>query len=473
VNPRALVLALTVVALVAAACAGSETTSSGETGSATGLTTTYDGVTLADGVTLVDESDVRDALRAVDDDGTLHVETGSGAADSLRPGSVTILEGAAVRRIVSVDEVDGEVLVKTADASLAEAIKTGTLGWSYAIDWNDLPERTYETAAAGAGLAPVQFASVGEEGPTGPLTPAVAGKELKFAGEIEGYSVELKLVPKPDQLAFELSAARSNIKVGAKGFIRQFTQDARMGFDSGSGTFFDASVKSLQGEAEITWAAFQVNDPSLDDDVTGFQIPLSLPIPFTVGPVPMTLSINTNIRMVPTFKTADGSSGGSFKLSYDSDHGFKSNGGTVNPAAAVRSFAADLGATATVTAGSGPTGFGLGVEFPRLELALGHPLWPELLPAGSSIAESAAFFNKLMRPYVFITLNQYVDGQFTPGTTLSSEIPPCQRASIRVGAIAGYKLSVLGMVELADTTSLWEKTIDKFKDDKPCTLTGQ
>jgi hypothetical protein len=301
---------------------------------------------------------------------------------------------------------------------------------------------------------------------------AVTGQELKFAGDIKGYAVELKLVPKSDQLAFELSAARSNVKVSAKGFISQFTQESRMGFDGGSGTFFDASVKSLKGEAEITWAAFQVSDPSLDDDVTGFQIPLSLPIPFALGPVPMTLSINTNIRMVPTFKTNGGSSGGAFKLSYDSDHGFKSNDGTVNPAAAVHAFAADLGSKETVTAGFGPTGFGLGVEFPRLELSLGHPLWPSLLPDGSSIQQSATFFSKLMRPYVFITLNQFVDGQFTPGTTLTSDIPPCQRASIRVSAIAGYKLSVLGMAELANTTLLWEKKLDRFKDDKPCTLTG-
>ena len=35
-----------------------------------------------------------------------------------------------------------------------------------------------------------------------------------------------------------------------------------------------------------------------------------------------------------------------------------------------------------------------------------------------------------------------------------------------------HKLSVLGMAELSDNTVLWERKIDKFKDDKPCTLTG-
>jgi hypothetical protein len=103
----------------------------------------------------------------------------------------------------------------------------------------------------------------------------------------------------------------------------------------------------------------------------------------------------------------------------------------------------------------GPTGFALGIEFPRLELALGHP-----------VAKG------LFQTYVFVTLNQYSNGQFTPGTTLTNDIPPCQRASIKVSAIAGYKFAVLGMAQISDNTLLWEKTVDKYLHDKPCTLNG-
>ena len=75
--------------------------------------------------------------------------------------------------------------------------------------------------------------------------------------------------------------------------------------------------------------------------------------------------------------------------------------------------------------------------------------------------------------YAFLTINSYANGMFTPGTTLTADIPPCQRASLQVSAIAGYKLSVLGFFgELSDNKLLWEKKLDKFKDGKPCTLTG-
>ena len=125
-----------------------------------------------------------------------------------------------------------------------------------------------------------------------------------------------------------------------------------------------------------------------------------------------------------------------------------------------------------MTAGLGVTGFGAGFEFPRVELQLGHPFDEDLLKqviGGQSLYQKAS---ALLRPYAFLTLNTYVNGLWTPGTTLSGDIPPCQRSSVKISAIAGYKLSVLGMAELSNNKLLWEKAFDKFKDDKPCTLTG-
>jgi hypothetical protein len=143
-------------------------------------------------------------------------------------------------------------------------------------------------------------------------------------------------------------------------------------------------------------------------------------------------------------------------VTYDSEQGFNTNGADVTPIGKAVDFLADLGSTPTVTAGLGPVGFGFGMEFPRLELALGNPLMGEL-----------------MKTYAFVTTNTYLNGMFTPGTTLTADIPPCQRSSIKLSAIAGYKLSVLGFAELSDNTLLWEKSHDRFKDDRPCTLTGE
>ena len=456
---RALPVSLSLgIAIVAAACgaspAVSPVTSAATDAAVSGMTTTYEGVTIDDGATVLDAAAAAQDFKKADDDGTLHFASGSKAA-SAKPGEVLVVAGSILRKVVAVSEAGGEVLVKTEDATLGEFIKNGKLGWDYKVDWNDLPAATYESAAAGAGLAR-QVASTSDVPPRGLLETAIAGKELKFAGDVKGFAVELKFIPKPGQLDFDLNATRSNVKVSAKGFLTQFEHEATIDYADGSAELFDTSVTGLKGEAELIWAAFQVSDPTLDDDVTALELPLNLPIPFAVGPVPMTLNIKMNIRVVPALSAGQASSGGSFKVSYDSEHGFSTNGESVNPLAKVASFAADLGSKETVTAGLGPVGFGFGLEWPRLELALGHPITL-----------------KFLQPYVFLTMNQFVNGMWTPGTTLSSDIPPCQRASIKLSAIAGYKLSVLGMVELGDNTLLWEKTLDKYKDNKPCTLTGE
>jgi hypothetical protein len=305
----------------------------------------------------------------------------------------------------------------------------------------------------------LRLASVGGLPPDIMQPVAARGEEMKFQGQVKGFEVEFKLTPRSDKLDFELSASRVNIKVQVKGFVSTFHQETRLEYREGDDDLFETEVSGMRGEAQVEWAAFQVDNEQFDDDVTALEIPLAMEIPFAVGPLPMTFRIKFAARFVPALSAGESSSGGSFKVTYDSDHGFSSNHGTVNPVSGLRSWAADLGQKATVTAGHGPTGFGFGFEFPRLEVALGAPL-----PDG---------LEHLMQTYLLLTLNNYVNGQYTPGTTLTAHIPPCQRASILTSVIAGYKLAVLGMAQLSDNTTLWEKTQDHYLNDKPCTLTGE
>lgn len=469
---RALLPGALLVTILLGACGGapSEPAAAADTGA--GLSVTYEGVTLAQNVATIDEQATRAALVGIEDDGTLHFRAdAAGSIADLKPGQPLVLGGATVRTVGHVEREGDEIVIATTDADLGDIVQDGTIGWDYAIDWNDLPAATYETAAAEAGLGPM-LASADAVPPAGMPRFQVRGKELKFAGHVKGFEVELKFVPKAGQLDFEVSAKRSNVKVQAAGFLSQFSQTTEMTYDNGTGTFFDAGVKGLKGEATVEWSAFQVEDTSMNNDIVALELPLRLPIPFMVGPLPMTLNIRMNLRVVPELNSGDASSGGSFKLTYDSDHGFSSNGGTVTPAAKLHALAADLASKPTVTAGFGVTGFGFGMEFPRLELALGHPAWPELELLGSGWQEGAEAQSKLLNTYAFLTMNQYAAGLWTPGTTLSSDIPPCQSAYIKISAIAGYKLSVLGMAELSDTKLLWEKQVDKYKDGRPCTLTG-
>jgi len=450
-------------------------------GGPTGLSTVSENVELQPDVAVLELAS--DEVASVGEGGLSISATAPGAAD-LRAGQVAVLGPAGPRTITAVRKEGDRLIVDTADAALPDVIRNGKIGWTYGVAWDQIPFDVFENSAESEGL---QLAAASVDGQALPasvlaeldrrLTAGAKGLEFKFSGELEGFQVDFELQPKPDKLEFELKATRMNITVIAKGWISNFLQTSEMVFDDGEAEFVRVETHGLKGEAELTWATFQVEDPSLDDDITAFEVPLKLHLPFTVGGLPMTLSISANTRIVPSFKTTGGSSGGSFKFTYTSDHGFSSDGGSVKPVAAVQGFSGDLGSTDTVTAGYGPAGFGFGLEFPRLELSLG---WPNAirrvngaLQLPTEIAGEALALEEFLRPYVFLTLNQYANGMWTPGTTLTSDIPPCQRASLNISAIAGYKWTAFKFLQLSDSTALWEKTIDKFKNGLPCNLTGE
>lgn len=465
--------AVLISVLVVAACSPGpgETPRPATSGAPAGLTIRAEGVVLAPGVRQMDAAAAAASLRTVRDDGALVFRAAQPGIAELKAGDVLVVEGLAARKVTSVTPQGESITVATEDAAITDVITDGKLGWTYPVDFANLPDAAYAFSTAGA-LRRDLLASVGELDADTVRELAVAGTALRFVGTVNGFEVELKLTPKPDKLEVELSAKRSNVKVQAAGFITNFVQETAMEFDDGAGTLFETKINGLKGEATVTWNAFQVNDPSLDQDIVALEIPFSIPVPIMVGPIPVTINIKANIRVVPELASGNASSGGSWKVTYDTDHGFSTNGGDPSPVSQLRDMAANLGSEPTVTAGLGVTGFGAGFEFPRLELQLGHPIDKGLLEQAVGGSELYQKVSSLLRPYVFLTLNTYISGLWTPGTTLSGDIPPCQRSSVKVSAIAGYKLSVLGMVELSNNKLLWEKSFDRFKDDKPCTLTG-
>src|SRR5262245_27533355 len=458
--------AMVVASLLLAACGGGQ-------GPAvtTGLQVQAENVVLADHVKQMDQSTAKASITSIADDGTLIFKPGASGVGDLKVGDTLVVAGVMSRKVTAVSTGSNGVEVETADATFADIVKDGKLGWTWGIDFNNLPDETYQFSTAG-GLERTLIASNGGVDPRTLHDLAAAGTAMRFTGTVSGFEVELKLTPKAGQMDIEVSASRHNVKVQAAGFITNFVQETRMEFDDGEGTLFETKVSGLKGEAEVTWNAFQVNDPLLDSDIVAVQIPFSLPLPAMIGPIPVTINIKANIRVVPELSSGQASSGGAWKVTFDTEHGFSTNGGDPTPVSKLANMAADLGKEPTVTAGLGVTGFGAGFEFPRVELQLGHPFDEDLLKqviGGASLYEKAS---SLLRPYAFLTINTYINGLWTPGTTLSGDIPPCQRSSVKVSAIAGYKLSVFGMTELSTNKTLWEQSFDRYKDNKPCTLTG-
>jgi hypothetical protein len=273
---------------------------------------------------------------------------------------------------------------------------------------------------------------------------------LSYSGTVEGFEVSVTLKPEANRLNIDLTASRklpagTGLKATVTGWVSGFTQETFLRYEDSTATQMTSKALGVESELELKWSAAKIGEALTE--VSSFKVPVSLPIPFTIGPIPVIVSIGASLQVVPELSVEEASSGGSYKVKYRSDQGFEINGGS--DTAIGRLLSSDIGVSGeTVSAGFGVVAFALGVEFPRMEIS---------------------FFGTTS---VFITLKTYSTSQWTPGTTLTSDIPPCQMGTTSIAAYAGWKLALLGFTLGEKTEELWKTEYEKFKDDKPCSLTG-
>lgn len=454
-RPRALAL-LVFASVVLSGCGGPGGNGRGSE-VPEGLETSYE-VTYADDAAIIEPEVAEARLRSVSEDGrTFRFEP----ADELRelePGQVALFGGVGFGRVASVREDGGELVITTTEASLADVIVDGEIGWTYGIHWDQLPEASYRQAAqtmAAAFVAqtpaPMRLA-VARPDDDGQVVLAADGivEGLEYSGTVQGFEVSVKLTPAADRLNIDLTASRdlpggTKMAASVVGWVSSFTQETFLTYEDSTPTQMTSKALGVESELELKWSAAKLGEALTE--VSSFKVPVSLPIPFAVGPIPVIITVGANLQVVPELRVPDASSGGSYKVKYRSDQGFEVTGSSQSALGDLLS--SDIGVSGeTVSAGFGVVAFALGVEFPRLELSI------------------------LGTTSTFITLKTYSTSQWTPGTTLSSDIPPCQKGSTTLAAYAGYSLKLFGFTLADKTEELWKTEYEKFLNDKPCTLTG-
>ena len=435
--------------------------------------TTFD-VTAQEDVVILEERLVEDRL--VSSDPAAGEYRFRGSFDEVRDldiGETVVLGGAGFGIVRAVTEDGDETVLQLDEATLGDVIDTGTMEWDYDISWADF-DFEYDESAALPGAGPVvadgefgpqllralpQVSTIGYASgtPTGLRyadLQSQASKKTEVSFTHQGWKFDVELEPKDDRLNFKLvgsfgigeSAAKASIS--GEGWISGFNYSSVLEYEGGAPTNMSTEFNGLQGEMEIKWATFRSPQEALKD-IVKISAPLTLPIPIP-GPfgIPMTIQMKIAGRIVPELSAIDSSSGGSWKVKYSSDQGFSVEGDGGLPQGILKSNSIDTSGD-TVTAGQGPAGFAVGLEFPRFEL---------------SVAGQPAF--------AFIIIDMYSTSLWTPGTLLTADIPPCQFGYTKLSAVAGYELKVLGFASLKDQYTLWEEQVDKYLDGKRCTLTG-
>jgi hypothetical protein len=398
----------------------------------------YD-VTYKPSATVIDDQTMTAHLLAGDETSLEYrFRSGAAAVAQLKPGDVVIFSGLALRKVVNVSTASGQIVVQTEEASLDQAIRDGTVAWRYPVKWLALPASAY-TAAAGAGSGLQVAAIQGFDAAGQPVANAALPPEISFKGTIEGWEVTLKLKPTAARLEIDLTGKRvagvAQASVTAKGWISTFTQESVITYEEGALDRVAVKSTGLTGEMELRWAALAPDGSALTS-IVQFQLPLEIPIPLRVGPIPVKLKIKASLQVVPELRVYQASSGGSWKVTYRSDQGFEWQDGAANASGGLHNAnvdrSADLG-----SAGYGPVGFGLGVEYPRVEV---------------SVFDVAT---------AFITLKSY-------GSSIFLLEPPCQMGSLLIFAAAGFSFKVLNLSLGSGQTELWRHEQPWYKDDKPC-----
>ena len=380
------------------------------------------------------------AVVSADDDRVV-VTADAPGVDGLRAGGFLVSPQTGMRRIVRAERNGGTWELETTTAQLHEVVRDGTLEWSLPVSWDDalasIPNETRVGFEDGElrYSRPILAASV---------VPGIGATaepgQLDFSGKVAGWDLSGSLRPKGSRLEYELKASRStrgqkNVALSGTGWLSGFVSETLLTYEQSTPTRMTTKTTGLKGEIEIKWAAFMVGGQTMSEDLW-LDLPFTVPIRFVVGPVPMQLNIMAKAQIVPTFVFDESSSGGSFKLTFDSDQGVSYDNQMDAPIGQLRNSEISVSGE-TVTASLQSASFGVGFEFPRLEVGpFGH----------------AAM--------TFVTVKA-----FAAGTFISSSLKACQKGEASVRAIAGYRLWT-PITSFAGQTEIWKKEFEKYRDNK-------
>jgi hypothetical protein len=370
----------------------------------------------------------------------------------VQPNTVLLLSGTALRRVTSVATENNEIVIETAPATLNEAIKDGQINWKREILFNQ-PAARLSGNASGIGAERSADSLLFNERATAPKTIranfspnengsadqallpgasiAMLSSELEteyatnFAGNLKGFDVSLKLMPKSERLEIELEvkkmiAGGEGFKITAKGWVSGFTSEGSIRYEQSKLREFLYRQRNLRGEMKIS-----VTGVRLGAEEVAFAIPLKIPIPIQIGPLPATINIMATLTIVPQL-FGESSSRGDFTISYDAEQGIKLSDGQPTPLGAVTN--PQLNISNGNTAGFKPVGLGVTLEFPRVEVTM---------------------MGEMIVPYLSVDTRTY--GYFSPLVNI------CQEAGLKITSEVGYKLSFLGSQEWTGSKELWSK----------------
>jgi hypothetical protein len=336
----------------------------------------------------------------------------SGAADNvakLEPGSFVFFRNHSVRKIVSAEKAGDKVVVKTEKCKFTDVFSDAHLHFKEHYDWKDNSTAILNKFDLSFGNAAYAQGGSG------------LSQNLSWEGDLANYHIKIKLQPEGGRkLNYEISMQRqSAASITFKGYISDYDNETELTVAGSELQLFRSQNQNLHGEVEVQFAAVE-----LGEDGELINIPWTMfERPILIGGVPFIFKTKANVKVFP-FIGQGASSQGHFKFTYDSDIGFSYQGARVDATGNVGQQTMEV-IGETISASMMGNGIGMGVEFPRFEIA--------------SLGE-------IVVPYFL--MNTAVDTQV-------DTYAPCQMGNMRCKLVAGLTLSFFGASYSAER-ELWK-----------------
>lgn len=347
----------------------------------------------------------------------------------LKPGKIVFFYGNSVRRVNNVVEDGEKIIVNTEYVTLNEAIKNGTIGWENKIDWS-------------SGQAEVQNASllIGGDEIFAAQETETSEFKIHYEGKLKGWDISLDLLPKNNKLTIDITATKEIggqkvCTISGKGFISQFTNECHFRFTDSNLDSFEMVNHGINGQLELKFAAV-----ALGTETAQLVIPAKIKIPTRVYGIPVSINLGCNLKIFPEVGQG-ASSQASYKITYNSDMGFKFAENTAEATSKLNSQNMEVTGE-TVSAGVITTGVGVGLEFPRIEVAV---------------------LGEVIVPYFLY--NTSIVTFYEPG--LASNVPPCQEGKMTIKCVSGVDLQFFG-ASYAFSKDHFEKVKKWQTEDSHC-----
>lgn len=347
-------------------------------------------------------------LEKADQKGGIYIFSGDAdGVTKLSNGSFVFFRNHSVRKIVSTEKKDGKIIVRTAKCKFTDVFSDAHLHFKEHYDWKDNSIALLQKFDLSFG----QMAYAQD-----PIS-----QSLSWEGELRGYKVKVSIQPEGGKkLNFEINVRKeTKANITFKGFISDFDNETEVTVANSELQLFRSENSNLHGEVEVKFSVVELGDEGemLNIPWTMFERPM------LIAGIPFVFKIKANAKVFPAVP-ANASSQGHLKFSYNSNIGFRYEGRGVRPEGTVAGEAFQV-LGETLSAGAMGAGLGLGMEFPRFEIA--------------SLGE-------IIVPYFL--MNTYLDTQL-------DTYRPCQMGNMKGKLVAGLSLNFFGASYNAEK-ELWK-----------------